>query len=291
MKRLLLTGSTLAAALVCIIWLMGSRNPVTPAGYVGYLTQGAVFGRTRFYGLQKGPTSPGRTWLVDVVNVSITPYSFTEDFNGNNSVLSKDNLKVAFRIHVIWKVRETRVKDFVERYSTLYGAEHSDRIVEVGYSNYIREPLRAYARDEIQKLNGLQVKDEITPIGQRIFSRVQQLAEDSPFEIASVVVGNVQYPESVAEAVAQKLATTQVLERKQIEIDVAQAEARKRVVEADGIAESMRIINESLTSVYLQHEAIEAQKAMVNSPNHTTIYLPVGPMGVPIVETLQRAGK
>ena len=92
-------------------------------------------------------------------------------------------------------------------------------------------------------------------------------------------------------AVAQKLATTQVLERKQIEIDVAQAEARKRVVEADGIAESMRIINESLTSVYLQHEAIEAQKAMVNSPNHTTIYLPVGPMGVPIVETLQRAGK
>jgi hypothetical protein len=37
--------------------------------------------------------------------------------------------------------------------------------------------------------------------------------------------------------------------------------------------------------MYIQHEAIEAQKAMVNSPNHTTIYIPVGPMGVPVVST------
>jgi hypothetical protein len=80
---------------------VGSRNPVTPAGYVGYLTQGAVLGKTRFYGLQKGPTSPGRTWLLNVVNVSITPYSFTEEFNANNAVLSKDNLKIAFRTHVV----------------------------------------------------------------------------------------------------------------------------------------------------------------------------------------------
>jgi hypothetical protein len=293
MKKLFRLSSGVFALLLLVglIWLAGSRNPVTPAGYVGYLTQGALLGKTRFYGLQKGPTSPGRTWLVNVVNVSITPYTFMEEFSGKNAVLSKDNLKIEFRIHVLWKVRENRVKDFVERYSTLYGAEHSDRIVEVAYSNYVREPVRTYARDEIQKLNGLLVKDEITPIGQRIFGRVLQLTQDSPFEISSVVVGNVQYPESVAQAVAEKLATTQVLERKQIEIEVAQADAKKRVVDANGIAESMRIINESLTAQYLQHEAIEAQKAMVNSPNHTTIYIPVGAMGVPVVETVQRAVK
>jgi SPFH domain/Band 7 family protein len=293
MKSLFRVATAMAVLLAFagIVWFMGSRNPVTPAGYVGYLTQGALFGKTRFYGLQKGPTSPGRTWLVDVVNVSITPYTFAEDFSGQNAVLSKDNLKIAFRIHVVWHVREDRVKDFVERFSTLYGMEHSDRIVEVAYSNYVREPLRTYARDEIQKLNGLAVKEEITPIGQRVLARVLELTQDSPFEITSVVVGNVQYPEAVADAVAQKLATTQVLERKQIEIEVAAAEAKQRVVEADGIAESMRIINESLTSQYLQHEAIEAQKAMVNSPNHTTIYIPVGAMGVPVVETIQRAGK
>ena len=30
---------------------------------------------------------------------------------------------------------------------------------------------------------------------------------------------------------------------------------------------------------------IEAQKAMVNSPNHTVVYIPSGPMGVPITGT------
>jgi len=65
---------------VPFVWLAGSANPFTPAGYVGYLTKGAVFGKSRFYGTQRGPTSAGRTWLLDVTNVSVTPYTYSEDF-------------------------------------------------------------------------------------------------------------------------------------------------------------------------------------------------------------------
>src|SRR5881396_2098036 len=68
---------------------------------------------------------------------------------------------------------------------------------------------------------------------------------------------------------------------------IEQREAQKRVVQAEGIGKAMAIINERLSAQYLQHEAIEAQKAMVGSPNHTTVYLPVGPMGVPLVGTLE----
>jgi hypothetical protein len=53
----------------------------------------------------------------------------------------------------------------------------------------------------------------------------------------------------------------------------------------------MEIINTRLTSQYLPHESIEAQKAMVGSPNHTAIYIPVGPMGVPIVGTFDVQGQ
>jgi len=284
----LLAGVLLLATFV---WFVGSRNPVTPAGYIGYLTQGAILGKARYHGLQKGPTSSGRTWMLHAVNISITPYTYTEDFSAHNSVLSKDNLKIAFRVHVVWRIREAQIREFVERYSTLYGGESPDKIVETAYTNFLREPLRTFARDEIQKLNGLAIKEQITPVGENILRRVRDLAQNTPFEVASVVVGNVQYPEEVANAVSQKLAATQVLERTQIEIDIAQAQARKRVVEAEGIAQSMQIINERLTQNYLQHEAIEAQKAMVGSPNHTTIYIPVGAMGVPLVETITGKSK
>ena len=73
----------LALGAAVFIWLLGARNPFTPAGYVGYLTKGAVVRQSRFYGIQKGPTSAGRTWLLDVTNISITPYTYTEEFTGN----------------------------------------------------------------------------------------------------------------------------------------------------------------------------------------------------------------
>ena len=49
----------------------------------------------------------------------------------------------------------------------------------------------------------------------------------------------------------------------------------------------MQIIRGQLSAMYIQHEAIEAQKLMVNSPYHTVVYIPSGPMGVPVTGAFQ----
>jgi len=291
--------AALAVAVIVVLpastvaWLVGSRNPFTPAGYVGYLTKGAVFGQSRFYGVQKGPTSAGRTWLLDVTNVSITPYTYTENFTGEDAVLSRDNLKIAFRVHTVWRIDDARVPLFMERFSTTVLGEQRDRtpdsIVQVAYGNFVREPLKTFARDEVQRRNGLEVKDALIQIGDAVLGRIQQYARESPFVVASVVVGNVQYPEEVANAVSRKLAATQELQRKDTEIEIERKERTKREVQAQGIANAMEIIRGQLSPMYIQHEAIEAQKQMVNSPNHTVVYIPVGPMGVPLTGTFTAA--
>jgi len=290
---LVTVGVLLVALCTGMIWLFGSRNPYTPAGYVGYLTRGAVFGKSIFYGTQRGPTSAGRKWLLDVTNVSITPYTYTEDFTGEDAVLSKDNLKIAFRVHTVWRVDESRVPLFMERFSTTMSErgheKEPDAIVKVAYSNFIREPLRTFARDEVQQRNGLEVKDALIAIGDNVLTRIRTYAVDSPFTLTSVVVGNVQYPAEVADAVSRKLAATQELQRKDTEIEIERKERTKREVQAQGIANAMQIIRGQLSGMYIQHEAIEAQKAMVNSPNHTVVYIPVGPMGVPITGTFPTA--
>lgn len=68
-------------------------------------------------------------------------------------------------------------------------------------------------------------------------------------------------------------------------VQVESQKADIRIAQAKGIAESQRIINATLTDRYLQHEAIEAQLSMANSPNHTTVYIPSGNNGIPIVRT------
>ena len=60
---------------------------------------------------------------------------------------------------------------------------------------------------------------------------------------------------------------------------------RLQEVQAAGIATAMQIIRGQLSELYVQHEAIEAQKMMVNSPNHTVVYIPSGNMGVPLAAT------
>ena len=276
------------------VWMTGAHNPYTPAGYVGYLTKGAVFGKSRFYGVQRGPTSAGRTWLLEVTNVSVTPYTYTEEFVGDQAVLSRDNLKISFAVHTVWRVDEGRVPLFMERFSTTVtngSTETSpDAIVKTAYSHFVREPLRTFARDEVQRRNGLVVKDELIPIGEGVLKRIRDYAASSPFIITSVVVGNVQYPAEVADAVARKLAATQELERKDTEIEIERKDRTKREVQAAGIANAMQIIRGQLSALYIQHEAIEAQKMMVNSPNHTTVYIPVGPMGVPLTGTFPARG-
>jgi regulator of protease activity HflC (stomatin/prohibitin superfamily) len=283
-------GVVIGALAVIAIWIAGSSNPFTPAGYVGYLTRGAVFGHSRYYGTQRGPASAGRTWLLDVTNVSVTPYTYTENFTGSDAVLSRDNLKISFQVHTVWRVDDTRVPLFMDRFSTMVEnsqlQKEPDAIVKAAYGNFVREPLRTYARDEVQRRNGLEVKDALIPIGDSVLARIRQYANGSPFAINSVVVGNVQYPEEVASAVSRKLAATQELQRKDTEIAIEQKERTKREVQAQGIANAMQIIRGQLSAMYIQHEAIEAQKLMVNSPNHTVVYIPVGSMGVPLAATV-----
>jgi hypothetical protein len=69
-------------------------------------------------------------------------------------------------------------------------------------------------------------------------------------------------------------------------VEVEKQKAEIKITEAGGIAEAQRIINATLTDKYLQHEAIQAQEKMADSPNHTTIYIPSGQNGIPLVRTV-----
>jgi regulator of protease activity HflC (stomatin/prohibitin superfamily) len=271
------------AFVLALFLLLSTSNPATPAGYVGYVTRGAFLGHARFVGLQTGPTSTGRGWLLHVINIPVNPRTSNEEFVDVDPVLSSDSLKIFFRVHMVWRVRPDRVKQLVEDYSTI--GERPD-VVEGTYHNFLREPLRTFARDEVQKYKGLDLKENIGTIGDALTARMVALSRGTPFEVTSVNVGNIQYPSEIVDAVTQKLAAIEELERKNTEIEIAKRDKDKRIIEAEGIARATQIISERLTGPYLQYEAIKAQTETVNSQNHTTVYIPVGPMGVPIVGNL-----
>ena len=140
-------------------------NPSTPAGYVGYVVKEPIaIGQDEFIATQDGPTSTGLGWRLRVLNVSVTPYTFREPFFEQESILSQDNLKVGFELSVTWRIRRSQVRDFVERFTTLGLGADPEKIVRVAYDNYIKQAIRTFARAEVQKYDGLQIKNNIDTI-------------------------------------------------------------------------------------------------------------------------------
>lgn len=260
-------------AMAAALLFAGCTNPSTPAGQEGYVYEDPrIWGTGGFQGVMIGPANFGMSiWRNRVVNVDMRAKTYDERFR----ILTQDDLNVEFAFHTVVSIKAGTVQEVVER----YGGEE-------WYVRFLRQPLRTFVRQSVQ----IHASKDIKALREMIASEVWKLLEgylkETPFQVVSAVVGDVDYPKIVTEAVEKKLAAQQLLEEKATRKEIASRDAEIRVEEAKGIAEAQRIINATLTPNYLQHEAISAQLKMSDSPNHTTVYIPVGTNGIPLVRTV-----
>ncbi len=262
----------IACSIVC---LSGCSNPSTPAGHEGYVKENPrIWGKGGYRGVLKGPQNYGVSlWRNEVENVDFRPQTYPESFN----ILTKDELNISFRFQTIIKVKSGTIKSLVEEYA---GNQF--------YPRYIKEQLRAMVRKNVQALDSRQVKEKRNEIAEAVMNELTGYLFNTPFIALSGVVGNIDYPKVVTEAVEKKLAAKQLLDEKETQREIAKKDAEIRIEEARGIAEAQKIINSTLTRNYLQHEAINAQLKMASSPNHTTVYIPSGTNGIPLIGTVNR---
>lgn len=261
----------LYSALFCVL-ASHCTNPHTPAGFEGYVYESPrSFGKGGFRGIVRGPGNYGISlWRNLIINLDIRPETYTEKYQ----ILAKDDLNVSFNFHAVISVHPGKVTDVVQK----FGGKN-------WYKRFVKEPFRTFVRDSVQKYTSREIKKMRDIIAKTVQLRMEKHLQSSPFVLVSLVVGDVNYPKIVAQAVEKKLAAQQLLEEKEVQKKIAQKDAEIKVEEAKGVAQAQRIINATLTKNYLQHEAIKAQEGMASSPNHTTVYIPVGSNGMPLVYT------
>ena len=265
------TPASLLLLATLALLLGGCSNPNTPAGFEGYVfEQPRIFGTGGYRGALKGPSNYGVSlWRNQVINIDTRPSTYTETFQ----ILANDDLNIRFRFHAVMSVKPGSIQEIVES----YGGEQ-------WYPRFIKETFRTYVRDTVQKYDSIAIKGNRENIAMEVSYKLKKYLQETPFVLANVVVGNINYPEIVAKAVEKKLAAQQFLSEKETQKEIARKDAEIRVEEAKGIAQAQKIINATLTPNYLQHEAINAQLKMADSPNHTTVYIPVGNNGLPLIK-------
>lgn len=260
--------------LFLVIATFGCSNPFTPAGHEGYVYESPrIFGKGGFKGVVKGPGNYGASfWRNEVINIDNRPTTYKESFN----ILAKDDLNVSFKFEAVIKIIPGQVEKVVQDYA---GTQW--------YQRFVKEPFRSFVRNSTQRHTSRDLKTKRETISDEVKDKLENYLQGTPFVLVKLVVGNIDYPPVVAKAVEKKLAAQQLLEEKETQKEIAKRDAEIKIEEAKGIAAAQRIINSTLTANYLQHEAIQAQLAMSKSPNHTTVYIPSGMNGIPLVKTVK----
>lgn len=278
-------GVLMMLAVMAIVGLIvggaGCTNYSVEAGYVGYIYEKPLLtSGGGFVEAVAGPNNTPFCWRKYIIPISVMQYTVDESF----SLLAKDDLQITFKAHCMVSVKSDAqsIRETVEKYCG-----------DKWYNQFYEQRFRAQIYDAVREHDSRSAKENRAEIAEKVLKNMQEICKGTPFVTHTVVVGNVEYPQSVQQAVERKLSAQQEQERAKIEIQIAEQKALVKVAEAKGIAEAQQIINSSLTTNYLRHEYVKALEECAKAPNTTIIYVPLGKDGLPFVADImsEAAGK
>jgi len=259
--------------LIAVVKILFSFIRIVPAGTVGVVDLfGQVIPQARHSGLNI--VNP----FANIIVMNIK----TEEEQESMNVPSQEGLSIDLDTSILFKVSPEKA---AEIYRTV-GMNYREIIVQPQFrsacrgisANYEAKALYTSGREEI---------------AQKIFSELEGMLASRGIILEKVLLRSIQLPATVSKAIEMKLKAEQESEQMKFVLTKEKQEAERKVIEAEGIAKAQEIINKTLSQAYLQHEAIQAQMRMADSPNHTTVYIPSGDNGIPMVRVLDdgKSGK
>ena len=226
----------------------------------------------KFVGAYKGPYQ--KTYLdtdyYRTVMIDVQWQTYSEAFQ----ILAADDLNVKFKAHMRLRPKsdEASIRSLVENYRG-----------RAWYDRNVKEPVRTYVRDAVQKYPATDIKANRETIEVTIKEKLDEYFADKPFEIDTISVGNIDYPDVVEKAVERKLAREQELEENSIKVKIAEEKKKIRMIDASAEAEAQRLLRENINDDIIKLRWIEAQMEAAKSDNKVIYYVPVGPDGMPII--------
>lgn len=259
-------GISSGAVVLSLVLMFASFVRVVPAGQAGVVD---IFGSVDMQQRQAG---------INLVNPFAKLVLFdiqTQEKKEGMLVPSKEGLTMQVDISILYRLMP-------EKASVIYktvGADYEDVVIAPQFRSAVREATVFYEAKALYTSS----RDEIT---NKIFIDLEKMLSERGIILEKVLLRAVALPLTVSQAIEQKLKAEQESEQMKFVLTKESQEAERKVIEAKGIAEAQSIINKTLTQAYLQHEAIQAQMKMAASQNHTTVYIPSGDNGIPLVRTI-----
>ncbi|THU36834.1 prohibitin family protein [Niastella caeni] len=176
--------------------------------------------------------------------------------------LTADGLEVVIDLTVLYRVLPTDAPRIVRE----IGLNYTDKIVRPLTRTKIRDNTVYYEAVSLYSSK----RDEFQA---RIFKSIETDFKNRGLVLEQLLVRNITLPQMVKTAIEQKITAEQDAQKMQFVLQKEKQEAERKRVEAQGISDYQRIINESLTDRQLQYEQIKAMKDLAASGNAKMIIM------------------
>lgn len=191
----------------------------------------------------------------------------------NMTPKAKDNLSLQdLDISVFYQINPDMVADMLVKYAGMT-AESQDGSLYPMY-NYVERTSRGVAYDAVAKFDSLTIHKNRSELETVIKENLQAVLEDSDkgvFTITQVIVRQATTDSALEESIRAAVQMQKQVEAKRAELALAQAEAERKYVEAEGTAKANQKLAESLTPEFLEYKRIEAMREFATQGTHTVL--------------------
>jgi prohibitin 1 len=242
---------TQAIFIVLIVILLSSCTVVR---------QGEVGVKRKMGKLSPKFSGPGAVGFNPFISKVIKMPIRTMNMEINANLPSKEGLNVAAVISILYRMQPEKAPAIIE---TIGVGNEVNVISSVFRSSASDVCSRFYAKD-MHSAQRSQIEKEVT-------EQMSKILLPRGFEIEAVLLKNIQLPAGLARAVEEKLEAEQQAQRMEFLLDKEKREAQRKIIEAEGIRDSQKIISEGLTKPIIEWQSIEAFRELAKSPNTKVI--------------------
>lgn len=156
------------------------------------------------------------------------------------------------------------------------GQNYLQRVIQPAIRSAARSVVGRYTPEQLYSSKRDAIQDEI-------YEETKKILEKQYVQLNEILVRDVTLPSTIREAIERKLKQEQESLEYEFRLVTAAKEAEKVIIEAEGKAESNRILSASLTDKILQDKGIDATMKLAESPNSKVIVIGAGDSGLPII--------
>jgi regulator of protease activity HflC (stomatin/prohibitin superfamily) len=186
--------------------------------------------------------------------------------------LSIEGLPASLDVTILYRI----VPDKADRIYKNYGINYANKLIVPIAREAIRNVVAQYKIEDLYSTKRAKLQTNI-------YKDIKEKLEKCDIEVVDVLLRNVKLPSKVVEKIEEKLRAKEEAEKMKFVIQKEKLEAERKITEAKGIAESNRIIANSLSSAYLQWYYLQTISSLANSPNNTFIITPYDSKLIPLL--------